>query len=118
MVGITTKTRGSLFCENGLDYEALLKIQPREPLMNYSHRTPVHSDRSTTEMINDSSVDVLVDASPTILPDAEPSLKWIRSALDQGKHVVLANKAPSLWIIRVSLNEQRMEELACSMRQL
>ena len=94
MVGITTKTRGSLFSENGLDYDALLKIQPREPLMNYSHRTPVDSDRSITEMINDTSVDVLVDASPTILPDAEPSLTWIRSALDQGKHVVLANKAP------------------------
>ena len=94
MVGITTKTRGSLFCECGLDSEALLMIQPGESLRNYAHPTPVHFDRSTIEMINETCVDVLVDASPTILPDAEPAISWTRSALDQGKHVVLANKAP------------------------
>ncbi len=38
--------------------------------------------------------DVLVDASPTTLGDAEPGFSYQTAAIDQGAHVVTANKGP------------------------
>jgi len=38
--------------------------------------------------------DVLVEATPTTLGDAEPAFSHVRDALQQDRHVVLANKGP------------------------
>ncbi|NHN60204.1 MULTISPECIES: homoserine dehydrogenase [Halorussus] len=40
------------------------------------------------------SYDVLIEATPTTLGDAEPGFTHTRTALERGRHVVLANKGP------------------------
>jgi homoserine dehydrogenase len=41
-----------------------------------------------------SAYDALVEATPTTLGDAQPGFGHVRSALERGRHVVLANKGP------------------------
>lgn len=94
LVGVVTKSRGSLFCRDGLDCKALTKIHPDEPLNEYPHQNELHYDRSIDELLSEASVNVLVDATPTILPDAGPALAWCHTALERGVDLVLANKAP------------------------
>lgn len=40
------------------------------------------------------SYDALIEATPTTFGDAEPGFKHVRTALERGRHVVLANKGP------------------------
>lgn len=94
IVGLFTKTRGTLYGEHGLDCAALSALEPGEPLSNHPRLSAFANDRSIAAVLDDSVVDALVDASPTILPDAGPALDWCQQALDRGIHVVLANKAP------------------------
>ncbi|MCY4105593.1 MAG: homoserine dehydrogenase [Chloroflexi bacterium] len=94
IVGLFTKTRGALYCAQGLDGKALSALPPGEPLSNHPRLAAFATGRSIAEILAEASVDVLVDASPTILPDAGPALGWCRQALEREIHVVLANKAP------------------------
>jgi len=49
---------------------------------------------SALEMVREVEAEILVDASPTNLKDGEPGLACVRTALAQGRHVVMANKGP------------------------
>jgi len=42
----------------------------------------------------DAEYDVLVEATPTTLGDAQPGFEHVRAALENDRHVVLANKGP------------------------
>lgn len=42
----------------------------------------------------EATYDVLVEATPTTLGDAQPGFEHVRRALEQDRHVVLANKGP------------------------
>lgn len=46
------------------------------------------------QMIEACEADFLLEATPVNLVDGEPGLGTVRAALDQGMHVVLANKGP------------------------
>lgn len=46
------------------------------------------------DLIQRVAADLLVDASPTNLVDGEPGLSCVRLALQQQRHVVMANKGP------------------------
>jgi len=48
----------------------------------------------TPEDVLDGPYDVLVEATPTTLGDAQPGFDHLRTALERGRHVVLANKGP------------------------
>ena len=50
-------------------------------------------DADPAEAVN-GSYDVLVEATPTTLGDAEPGFSHVEAALQQDRHVVLANKGP------------------------
>jgi homoserine dehydrogenase len=51
-------------------------------------------DLSAQDMIAGKLADVIVEVSPTNLETAQPALDYCQLALDNGKHVVLANKGP------------------------
>ncbi|WP_255194071.1 homoserine dehydrogenase [Natronobeatus ordinarius] len=46
------------------------------------------------EAVFDADYDVLVEATPTTLGDAEPGFSHVKRALEDDRHVVLANKGP------------------------
>ncbi len=49
---------------------------------------------SDPEAVFDSDYDVLIEATPTTLGDAEPGFSHVVRALEDDRHVVLANKGP------------------------
>ncbi|MFB6188174.1 MAG: homoserine dehydrogenase, partial [Halobacteriaceae archaeon] len=69
---------------DGLDVDAVLDRKASEGLVgSIDMETALHAD-----------YDVLVQASPTTLGEAEPGFTHVRTALNQDRHVVLANKGP------------------------
>lgn len=49
---------------------------------------------SGSDMLRHCRADVLIEASPVNLADGEPAMSHVRLALEQGMHVVTANKGP------------------------
>lgn len=71
---------------DGLDPDELL----------YQKRTTglVGESGDLLEALEETSYDVLVESSPTTLGDAEPAFSYLMTAIDNGAHVVTANKGP------------------------
>ena len=68
----------------GLDPEAVLERK----------RTEGSAGDLAAEAALDADYDALVEATPTTLGDAEPGFSHVRRALEDDRHVVLANKGP------------------------
>src|SRR5688572_22579580 len=94
IVGVATRSRGSLYRADGLDIPALLAAMEQGGLQHYRDADGVERDLDTLDMIKNGQADVLVETTYTNLDTAQPALDFCRAALDSGKHVVLANKGP------------------------
>jgi homoserine dehydrogenase len=94
LVSVVTRSRGSLSCATGLDPAALLDAMAAGGLAAYPDQPGLRRAVTSEEAIADPAVDVLVEASPTNLQTGQPALRLCYAALDDGKHVVLANKGP------------------------
>ena len=70
--------------DDGLDVEAVLERK----------QTSGSVGDAEPEAVFDTDYDVLVEATPTTLGDAEPGFSHVRRALEDDRHVVLANKGP------------------------
>lgn len=94
IIGIVTKSRGSLVNNNGVDIvRALEEIrdQGRFSWTNFE----LTSIRGL-EAVQQLEYDVLVELSTlSIAERGEPALSHVREALKRGKHVVTANKGPA-----------------------
>ena len=75
---------GSSNATNGIDVEAALERKSDGETLG---STPV-------DAVFEADYDVLVEATPTTLGDAEPGFSHARRALEDDRHVVLANKGP------------------------
>jgi len=93
IIGVATRTRGSLYRPDGLDPAALLHAIDAGSLYRYPDAAGLQHDMRVDAMIA-AGADVLVDVSPTDLRTAEPSLSYALTALAHGLHVVMANKGP------------------------
>jgi homoserine dehydrogenase len=89
IVGVITGSKGTLYHPDGLDIDQLLG-----GVATYPEVDGVVRDLSAQDMIAGKLADVIVEVSPTNLETAQPALDYCQLALDNGKHVVLANKGP------------------------
>jgi homoserine dehydrogenase len=94
LVAVATGRRGTLYHPDGLNPEMLLTAISRGHLDYYPETEGLHRNWPVPEIIRQSEADVVVEASPTNLKTAQPALDYCYLALEQGKHLVLANKGP------------------------
>ena len=94
VVGIVTKSHGSLVNNNGVDVvKALQEIRDGE---RFSWTNFELTNINGLDAVRQLDYDVLVELSTlSIAQKGEPALSHVREALNRGKHVVTANKAPA-----------------------
>ncbi len=94
IVGVVTATKGMLYHPDGLDTRQLLRAAAAGSFAEYPESAPLRRDWGAHDMIQRGGADVLLEASPTNLQTAQPALATCHLALEQGLHIVLANKGP------------------------
>lgn len=94
IIGIVTKSRGSLVNNNGVD--VVKAIQEIRDLGRFSWTNFELTSINGLEAVRQLDYDVLVELSVLAIAEkGEPALSHVREALKRGKHVVTANKAPA-----------------------
>jgi homoserine dehydrogenase len=94
IVGVATRTRGTLYHADGLDVDALLAAIAQGHLDRYPEQPGLVRNVPTLDLIRDYGADALVEASYSNLDTGQPALDYCHAALDSGQHVVMANKGP------------------------
>ncbi len=94
IVGVATRTRGTIYQADGLNVDALLAAIEQRHLDHYPDHAGVLRNQPLLDLIRHSAADVMVEASLTNLDHGQPALDYCRAALESGKHIVLANKGP------------------------
>src|SRR5690606_35243158 len=82
IVGVATRSRGTLYHPDGLDIDALLNVSH---LDQYPQTDGLVRGGDTLELIRTAHADVLVEASYSILTTGQPALDYCRAALESGK---------------------------------
>ena len=94
IIGIVTKTRGSLVNNNGIDI--VKALQEIRDVGRFSWTNFELTSIKGLEAVQQLDYDVLVELSTlSIAERGEPALSHVREALKRGKHVVTANKSPA-----------------------
>ena len=96
VVGIVTRTHGTVLAPRGLDLAAVLSHWRAHGRLPEARRgTPVKDAREAARILE---YDVLVEMTPlTRKARGEPAISHLREALSRGRHVVSANKGPLAW---------------------
>lgn len=94
IVGVATRSRGTLYHREGLDLEGLLSAIEIGHLNHYPDSDGLERDWDALRLIREGDADVMVETTYTDLKTAQPALDHCRAAFETGKHVVLANKGP------------------------
>lgn len=89
IVGVATRTHGTLYHADGLDIDALLR-----GIDTYPDETGLRRNWDALRIVREGKADVMVEVSTTNLQTGQPALDLCRAAFETGKHVVLANKGP------------------------
>lgn len=99
VVGIITKSRGSVVNHNGVDVvKALKEIRDGG---RFSWANFELTSLNAFDAVRQLDYDVLVELSTlSIAERGEPALSHVREALSRGRHVVTANKAPAAFAYR------------------
>jgi len=92
VVAITTRSRGSLMSEEGLDLEKALKLREESgTLLGYGLGS---TDLSTLEIIGSCGADLMIELTTLDIGSGTPATDHVRAALGAGMNVVTANKGP------------------------
>ena len=92
VVAISTRSRGSLMSQEGLDLERILKLREESgTLLGYG---PGSTDLSTPEIIGGCDADLMVELTTLNIGSGRPATDHVRAALEAGMSVVTANKGP------------------------
>lgn len=96
IVGVGTRTRGSLYRAQGLDIDQLLTAMDMGHLDHYPNPNGTGLQRGwdMPRLIHESQADVMIETTYSNFETAQPALSYCRVALESGKHVVMANKGP------------------------
>lgn len=111
IVGVVTGSRGNLFDPAGLAPDALLALGDGS-LADYPGAESLRQGMTAAETAAAPDVDVLVEASPSDLRTGGSALSLCHTALDAGKHVVLANKGPAAVAYPVLADKARANGVA------
>lgn len=92
IVAISDLKKGSVYDENGLDMEKILKlVKSGKKLDEYPDGV---KGLDSLRTINDTCADTIVEVTFTDVKTGEPAITHIKAALEAGKHVVSTNKGP------------------------
>jgi homoserine dehydrogenase len=94
IIGVITGSKGTLYHPLGLDKSALLDAAQSGSFESYPDSSDLKRNWDAIEIIATGNADAVIEMSPTNLETAEPALTYCHTALDNGKHLVLANKGP------------------------
>ena len=99
VIGIITKSHGSLVNHNGVDVvKGLKEIRDTG---RFSWTNFELTNLNGLDAVRQLDYDVLVELSTLSIADrGEPALSHVREALKRGRHVVTANKAPAAFAYR------------------
>lgn len=92
VVAVADTVKGSVMNESGLDLGKLLSLARQKG--NIRDYRGGARGLSSIETIKQADANVLVEATWTNLKDGEPGLTHIKTALNEGLHVVTTNKGP------------------------
>ncbi|MBC8171534.1 MAG: homoserine dehydrogenase [Anaerolineae bacterium] len=90
IVGVATRSHGTLYHRDGLNLESLLAGS----VSAYPDTPGLQRDLDIISLIQQPDVDIVIEASPSNFETGEPALTYCYTALEAGKHLVLANKGP------------------------
>lgn len=102
--GIATGSHGIAFDPVGIDLSLAEKML--EEAGDISPLSKLKDLNTVEKFIDAVKGDVLIEISPVNYQNGEPALSYIRQSLEQGMHVVTANKGP------VVFSQQELERLA------
>ena len=104
VLGVCDLIKGSIYDENGLDLEKVLKLNKEKgKIIDYPAK---EKGLKSVEMIKKPEVDIVVEVTPTNVKTGEPGLTHYRTALENKKHIVSTNKGP------VALKYRELKEIA------
>ena len=104
VLGVCDLIKGSIYDENGLDLEKVLKLnKEKRKIIEYPAK---EKGLKSVEMIKKPEVDIVVEVTPTNVKTGEPGLTHYRTALENKKHIVSTNKGP------VALKYRELKEIA------
>ena len=103
VIAISDPIKGNAYSEDGLDLNAIIKLlDERGDIKGY----PGYKDFDSIKLAKEMDLDVVVEVTPTNIKTGEPGLTHIKTALENGKHVVTSNKGP------IALAYKELTELA------
>jgi homoserine dehydrogenase len=92
IVAINGRSKGSIYDHTGLDLGLLLgKFDETGTLESYPKGV---KGLTSLETITQTSAEIIVEVTTTNIETGMPALKYIKTALREGKHVVTSNKGP------------------------
>ena len=98
VVAITTGSRGSLYCMDGIDLKEATRQLEEEG--RFDVNSPAYSKMNSMEVVEKVDYDVVLELTPLNIETGLPAADHIRKALNRGKHAVSANKGPLAWYYR------------------
>jgi homoserine dehydrogenase len=108
IVGIVTRSRGSLVNNNGVD--VVKALQEIRELGRFSWTNFELTSIKAPDAVRQLEYDVLVELSTLSIAElGEPAVSHVREALKRGKHVVTANKGPAAFAYHELLSLARRQ---------
>lgn len=95
VVAITTGSRGSLICNDGIDLkEACRQIEEKG---KFDSILPQFSQMSSMDVVKTVDYDVVIELTPLQIFTGQPAIDHLKYAMQRGKHAITANKGPIAW---------------------
>jgi len=92
---ISTKSKGCLINENGIDLEGALG--DLEKFNHFDEKRCDYNEMSSMDVAENADYDILFELTPLKIFSGQPAIDHISSALKRKKHAVSANKGPIAW---------------------
>lgn len=92
-VNYVISSRGGIYDPEGIDIEKLMDFSiSNKDIINY----PIRFTKNITfsSLLENKDVDIVIEITPTNLNDGEPGMTHIIKSLENGFHVITANKGP------------------------
>lgn len=95
VVAISTKSKGCLVNENGIDLIGALN--DLKTLNHFDESRSDYKEMNSIEVAEDIEYDILFELTPLKIFSGQPAIDHISAALKRKKHAVSANKGPIAW---------------------
>ena len=95
VIAISTKSKGCLVNENGINLENALSDLKK--INKFNNMSSEYSEYSSMEVAERVDYDVLIELTPLQILSGQPATNHIKTAFNRNKHAISANKGPIAW---------------------